>query len=170
MVDKYLNRNSTTGRVTEVTATVIGGTGSEAGKIVGLDGSGRLDTTIMPVGVTADTYSGTASEALTAGDFVYVATTTGQVAKASAASGGNDADGFVLSSSASAASALVYFEGRNTALSGLTVGARYYLSDSVPGGVTTTPVTGAGKRHQFIGKAITATSIAYEADDGITLA
>lgn len=169
MTDAYIRRNPTTGKKEEVIATVTGGTVGEAGDIVALDGTGRLSTTIMPVGVAADSYSGNAAEALTAGDFVYV-NASGEVAKASANSGGYDADGFVLSSFTLGASAVVYLEGRNTARSGLTVGSRYYLSDSTPGGITDTPVTGAGKRHQFIGKAITATTISFEADDSITLA
>lgn len=169
MTDSYIRRNPTSGKKEEVIATVTGGTVTEAGDIVALDGGGRLSSTIMPVGVAADTYSGVAAEALTAGDLVYV-DSSGEVAKASATSGGFDADGFVLSSYSAAATALVYLEGRNTAKSGLTVGSRYYLSDSVPGGVTDTPVTGAGKRHQFIGKAITATTLSFEADDSIVLA
>lgn len=169
MTDTYLKRDSTTGRVAEQTATVTGGTVGQAGKIVGLDSSGRLDPTIMPVGVVADTYSGTAGEALVAGDLVYI-NASGNVVRASAASGGNDAMGFVLTNVNNAASALVYLEGRNTALSSLTVGSRYYLSDSTPGGITDTPVTGSGKRHQYVGKAITTTSLSFEADDGILLA
>lgn len=169
MTDSYIRRNPTSGKKEEVIATVTGGTVTEAGDIVALDGGGRLSATIMPVGVAADTYSGVAAEALTAGDLVYV-DSSGEVAKASATSGGFDADGFVLSSYSASATALVYLEGRNTAKSGLTVGDRYYLSDSVPGGVTNTPVTGAGKRHQFIGKAITATTLSFEADDSIVLA
>lgn len=169
MTDTYLKRDSSTGRVAEQVATVTGGTVSQAGQIVGLDGSGRLDPTIMPVGVVADTYSGTAGEALTAGDLVYI-NSSGNVARASANAGGNDAMGFVLTSVSNAAQALVYLEGRNTSLSGLTVGARYYLSDTTPGGITDTPVTGSGKRHQYVGKAITTTSLSFEADDGILLA
>lgn len=169
MTDAYIARNSASGKQEEIIATVTGGTVTEAGDIVALDGTGRLSATIMPVGVAADTYSGTAAEALTAGDFVYV-NSSGGVAKASAASGGYDADGFVITSVSSGAAALVCLEGRNTALTGLTVGARYYLSGSTAGAVTATPVTGAGKRHQYIGKAITATTISFEADDSIVLA
>lgn len=169
MTDAYIRRNPSTGKKEEVIATVTGGTVGEAGEIVALDGTGRLSATIMPVGVAADTYSGAAAENLTAGDFVYV-NASGEVAKSSAASAGYDADGFVISSYTTGQTALVYLEGRNTALSALTVGSRYYLSDSTPGGITDTPVTGAGKRHQYIGKAITATTISFEADDSITLA
>jgi len=169
MTNAYLQRNASTGRLEEVVPAVTGGTVGEAGQLTALDGTGRLSPTIMPIGIAADTYSGTANEALNAGDFVYIAS-DGGVAKASANSGGFDADGFVVAGYTLGQSALVYLEGRNTALTGLTVGERYYLSASVPGGVTSTPVTGAGKRHQFLGRAVSATSISFEADDSITLA
>lgn len=169
MVDKYIRRDATTGLATETEGTVIGGTVAEAGKITALDADGRFSPTVMPVGVMADTLSAVAFESLSAGDFVYIRP-DGQVAKASAGVSGVPADGFVLSSSASSANALVYFEGRNTALSALTVGSRYYLSDTVAGGVTSTPVSGAGKKHQFLGRAVSATSISFEGDDHIVLA
>ena len=167
MADKYIALVA--GIDTEVEGTVTGGTGTQNGKIVALDATGRLDTTIMPVGIVADTYSGTAAESLSAGAYVYVKS-DGQVANASAASGGNPAIGFVLSSFASAATALVYFEGRNTAVTGLTVGARYYLSDTTAGGSTVTPVTGTGKLHQYLGRAITTSSLSFECDDHIVRA
>lgn len=151
---------------TEVQGTVTGGTAAQNGKIVALDASGRLDASLMPVGVTADTYSGTASEALAAGAFVYVKS-DGQVANASAATGGKPAIGFVLTAVASAGAATVYFEGRNTALTALTVGSRYYLSDTTAGGVTSTPVSGAGKLHQYLGTAVSTTTMNTEIDDYI---
>lgn len=169
MADKYLSRDAATGRTREVEGTVAGGSAGQAGDLVALDGSGRLDATVMPVGIGADTHAGTAGEALTAGDFVAI-DVDGDVIRASAASGGKDAVGFVLDSAVSGSAVTVYMEGRNVDLTGLTPGARYYLSDTTPGGVTNTPVVGAGKRHQFLGTAITATSIAFEADDSITLA
>lgn len=169
MADKYLSRDATTGRLSEVQGTVAGGTSGQSGDLVALDASGRLDPTIMPVGVGGDTLAGTAGEGLTAGDFCAI-NSSGAVVRASAASGGRDAIGFVLTSVASGAEVVLYMEGRNIQLTGLTPGTRYYLSDSTPGGVTATPVTGAGKRHQLLGTAVTSTSIAFEAEDGITLA
>lgn len=164
MAEKFIALNA--GIETEVEGTVTGGTAEQAGKIVATDGSGRIDPSLMPVGVMADTYSGTAAEALNAGAHVYIKS-DGQVANASGAAGGNPAIGFVLNAAASGATALVYFEGRNTALTGLTVGARYYLSDTVPGGATATPVAGAGKLHQYLGRAVSATTLSFEADDHI---
>ena len=164
--NKYLAR--VTGRITEVVAAVVGGTAGQAGQLVALDDTGRLDATIMPVGIAADVYSGVASGALSAGDFVAVSATG--VVRASAASTGVQADGFVLVASTNGASAFVYFEGTNTSLTGLTVGTRYYLSDATPGGLTATPASGAGKFHQYLGKAITTTSLSFEGDDAIVLA
>ena len=168
MADKYIAL--LTGIETEVEGTITGGTAAQDGKIVALDATGRLSQTIMPVGITPDTYTGTASEALSAANpFVYVKS-DGQVANASAASGGNPTIGFVLANHASASQAVVYFEGRVTGLTGLTVGARYYLSDTTAGGLTTTPVSGAGKLHQYLGRAVSTTTLSFEADDHIVRA
>lgn len=164
MADKYIALLG--GVEQEVEGTTAGGTPAQAGDIVALDGSGRLSPTLMPVGVVADTYEGEAAEALTAGAVVYIMP-DGRVSNASATAGGRAAKGFVLTASTQGALALVYFEGRNTALSGLTPGERYYLSDTVPGGITAAPVSGAGKLHQYLGSAITQTSLNFEPDDFI---
>lgn len=49
----------------------------DTGKVVALDASGRIDQTMMPTGVAADTRSITTSEALAAGDLVNVWNDTG---------------------------------------------------------------------------------------------
>lgn len=167
---KYIQRGTGSQSLEEVQALTTSTGAGDASKIVQTDASGRLDQSLMPVGIGADTYNGNANGALTAGDFVYIRS-DGTIARATAAAAGPfQADGFVLVASATGTPAVAYFEGRNTALSGLTVGARYYLSDTTPGGVTSTPVSGAGKIHQYLGKAISSTSIAFEADDAILLA
>lgn len=165
---KYLNRDGTSGQVAEVQPVTTSAGAGDATKVAQLDASGRWDASLMPVGITADTFTSTASGALSAGDAVYV-TSGGLIARASAAAAGNGADGFVLVASLAAAAATIYFEGRNTGVTGLTVGSRYYLSDVTPGGITATPVSGSTKLHQYVGKAITTTSLAWEADDPITL-
>lgn len=167
MVDKYIALVN--GQERQVEGQVTGGAVAQAGKIVALDNTGRLDQSVLPVGLTPDVYVGTAYEALAAGAFVYLRS-DGKVANASAVSGGNQAVGFVLEAAAANAQAMVYFEGRNTVLTGLTPGARTYLSDATPGGVTQTPVAGTGKLHQFLGNAVEATSLAFEGDDSIILA
>lgn len=152
----------------QVTATITGGTAGQDGAIVCLDAGGRLDASVLPVGIGADVVATTAGEALAAGDFVYI-TSSGTAMKAGAGVAGREAVGFVLASAANSAAVTVYLEGRNTALSGLTAGTRYYLSETA-GGVTPTPVAGAGKKHQFVGVALSATSINTEMDDYYILA
>lgn len=145
----------------EVAAAVTGGTAGEAGQIVSLDATGRLDSSILPVGLAVDVHVATASEALAAGAVVYLKS-DGTVANASAAAGGKAAIGHVLTAVANGASASVYFEGRNTALSGLTVGASYFLS-ATAGGVSATPIgAGAGNISQRIGVAVSATTLSTE--------
>lgn len=169
MADKYIKRDSSTGRQAEVEGLIASAGAGDAGKIPATDSSGRLDSSFMPVGVVADTFTSTASGALSAGDAAYV-TSGGLIARASAAVSGNQADGFVLVASAGSAPATIYFEGRNTAVTGLTVGSRYYLDATTPGAITATPVTGTGKLHQYVGKAIATTSLTWEPDDATLLA
>lgn len=167
---KYLNRDSTTGQIAEVQPITTSAGSADASKLAQTDASGRWDQSLMPVGVVPDTQTANASGALSAGDLAYVVVTTGLIARATAAAAGNPAVGFVLAASLTGAPATIYFSGRNTAVSGLTPGTRYYLSDATPGGVTATPVTGSGKLHQFVGVAATATSLVFDrASDAIVL-
>lgn len=164
--EKFLKENS--GVITETVSTQTGGAGNE-NKILSLDANGLIDTSMLPTGVLADTASIVTSENLTAGDFVNIYNNGGTptARKAIADSTGKLADGFVLASSTSPASALVYFEGRNTQKSGLTIGGVYYLSDTVSGGVTTTAPSGTGQEIQRIGKAYSATAMTTEMLSGM---
>lgn len=143
----------------------------DAAKLPVLDGSGRLDSTFMPVGIGADTASVVASEALSAGDFVNIWNdlSVPKVRKADATVEGKEAHGFVLDAFASAATAFVYLEGRNTQLTGLTPGARQYLSTTA-GGRTETPPATTGNVVQMLGNAVTATTLNFEPQEPITLA
>lgn len=160
------------GRLTEVAAKDSSAGAGDAGKIVALDSTGKIDATMMPVGVGGDTGSIIASENLTAGDFINVFndSDTTKVRKAVADVAGKEADGFVLASVSSGNSATVYFEGSNTQLSSLTIGARYYLSASVGGAIVATAPSGAGNVVQYIGKATSTTSLSFEPTEGIVLA
>ncbi len=149
-------------------ATTSAGAG-DAGKVVTLDGSGRLDSTVLPVGIGADTAAIVASEALSAGDFVNVHNSTGaRVRKADASTTGKKAMGFVLTAVASGATATVYFEGTNTAVTGQTPG-EVYLDPLNPGKATTTLPTTAGQVQQILGFATSATSINFEPERPILL-
>jgi hypothetical protein len=166
---KYLSLNN--GRMQEMQATVSSTGAPDDGKIVALDSTGKLDNSVMPVGIGADTKTVSASEALAAGDFVNIWNDAGtaKVRKADATTSGKEADGFVLAAVTQGNNAVVYFEGTNTQLSGLTPGSRYYLN-TVAGGVTDTPPSGSGNVVQYLGKAISATEISFEKEDGVILA
>ena len=169
MANKYIKLSS--GNLTEEEALVTSGGAGDGGKIPALDGAGRLDNSVMPVGIGADTKSIQASENLAAGDFVNVWNDTGttKVRKADAATN-KPVDGFVTAAVTSGNSATVYFEGTNNQLSSLTGGSVYYLSGSTPGGAVATPPSTSGYLVQKVGKAISATEINFEASDPVALA
>lgn len=170
MAKKYIERNAVTGLQSEVEALVESTGPADAGKIPGLDTDGRFNLSTMPVGIGPDTATLVASEDLSAGDIVSIWDDGGiaKVRKADA-SNGYRADGFVKSNVTSSQNALVYFEGPNTGKSGLTAGARYYLS-ATPGGITDTPVTASGSIHQYVGSAYGVSSFNFEPGDEIVLA
>lgn len=153
------------GELSEVSGQATSAGGADAGKIVQLDGAGKLDQTLMPVGLGPDTKIVTATEALAAGDMVNIH--AGGVRKADA-SNGREAHGFVLSAVANAASATVYFEGTITGLTGLTVGAPMFLGTG--GAATATAPSTATYISQRVGVATSATEISFEPQRKVTLA
>jgi len=169
MADKYIKNNS--GQLAEVEATTTSAGAGSAGKIIALDSSGRIDNSMMPSGIGADTEVIAASENLSAGDLVNIWNDSGtrKVRKADA-SNGRRAHGFVLDAVTSPADATVYLSGDITGLTSLTPGVSYYLSGSSAGAVTSTAPTTSGHISQEIGIAVSATSIAFEQQQPITLA
>lgn len=166
--DKYI-KNST-GTLTEQAAVQTSAGAGNAGNIPALDSTGRLDNSMMPVGIGADTAVITASEALAAGDFVNVWNSTGaKVRKADASTSGKEAHGYVLAAVSNAAAATVYFEGSNTQVTGATPGV-VYLSATTPGGFTSTAPSATGQTVQRIGFATSATVINMQSNVPIVLA
>lgn len=169
MAQKFLTNNA--GSLAEVEATVTSAGGADAGKVVALDPSGKLDNSVMPNGIGADTKSIVTSENLAAGDLVNVYDNGGTpTARKADASNGREAVGYVLSAVTAPAAATVYFEATITGLTGLTIGASYYVSGATAGLATATAPTTAGHIVQRIGKAISATEISFEPAQPITLA
>lgn len=168
MADKYLYNNA--GNITEKAAITTSSGASDAGKILALDGSGRLDLSFMPVGVGAETLSVPTSENLSAGDFVNIWSNAGNanVRKADASALGKEAHGFVLNSFVHPATAIVYFEGTNTSVTGLTPG-RQFLSTTA-GLASNTAPTAAGHVVQKIGVATSSTALNFEPNEIIVLA
>lgn len=169
MADKYIYNNN--GVKTEKEALVISTGAGDAGKIVALSSDGKLDDTVMPVGLGLDTLNIVASEALNAGDLVNVFDDAGtpKIRKADAATN-KEAHGFVKASVSAGASGTVYFDGTISGLTGLTAGTRYYLSSTTAGATTATPPTTSGFIVQYVGFAISSTELSFEPDDKIVLA
>jgi hypothetical protein len=163
---KFLNLENGKKKLDSAIASSAGA--GDASKVLMTDGTGRIDSSFLPVGIGADTQDIISFEDLVAGDFVNIFDDGGtpKVRKADA-SNGRDANGFVLSGVTAPALATVYFEGTNTQLSAMTPGARQYLDTA--GGVTETPNTTSGQLHQYLGKASSATELNVELDDCVLI-
>lgn len=154
---------------TIVNSTITSAGAGSSGKVIALDASGRIDNSAMPVGIGADTAIVTASEALAAGDLVNIWNSTGaKVRKADATTAGKEAHGFVLSAVAGAGAATVYFEGTNTAVTGLTPGPLFLATTA--GGASSTAPSAAGNIVQRVGFAISATALNFQSQPPVTLA
>lgn len=166
--DKFLYNNA--GTITEKVSNQASAGAGDAGKIVALDSTGRIDNTMMPVGIGADTAVITASEALAAGDLVNIWNSTGAKArKADASVAGKEAHGFVLAAVSSAAAATVYFEGTDTQVTGQTPGP-VFLSATTPGLATATAPSGSGQVVQRVGFATGTTAINFQSQPPVVLA
>lgn len=153
-------------KISEVVASVTSAGAGDAGKLVAFGNDGKLDISVFPAGVGADTATLTASEALTAGAFINVWNNAGTPSVRNAdgsagANGGKPADGFVLVGAAASSQVLVYFAGINTSVTGQVAGP-VYLSATTAGGTANTGATAAGQTFQQVGTALSATSIQFE--------
>lgn len=166
---KYLEQNG--GQIREV-QPITNSTGvSDGNKIIQTDTTGRIDQSVLPVGVGALVKNIIASENLSAGDFVNIFDNTGtaNVRKADASSTGKEAHGYVLDAVTSGSLAAVYFEEFNNQLSAKTPGSQQFLSAVTPGATTETAPTGSGQVVQRLGVAITATEMTVEMAQPIVL-
>lgn len=165
---KYINIDG--GVLKQLTAIATSSGSSDADKIVRTDSTGFLNSTLFPPGIGQPSITVVAGEALSAGNLVYIGS-DGKAYK-SDASGANQskiAVGFVTASYAANANATVYTEGLISGLSGLTPGAKYFIS-ATPGDITSTAPTTSGYAWQPIGTAINATTLSFRPDVAVTLA
>jgi hypothetical protein len=169
MADKYQTLLS--GRETMIEATVASLGAANAGEIVALDGTGRLDASVLPVGVGPDVATIVVNESagLSAGDYVNIFNNGGTPnVRLADASNDRAAHGFVKATYADGANATVYFEGPNDALTGLTPGARQYLG-AAGNATATAPVLPGSVIHQFLGIAVSTSAINTDIEDPILL-
>lgn len=165
---KYITNAN--GTLTELATGSVGGA-TDANKIPNLDANGKLTEAMMPTGVGRDVNTIATSESLSAGDFVNVwddaGTTKVRKADCTGANASKKAHGFVLSSFTHPATAEVYFEGTNTAVTGLS-GGDVFLS-ATAGQATNTAPTTSTYTVQRIGVAVSATAINFEKGEAIVL-
>jgi len=152
------------GKVKQIFATAVSAGAANADNIVALDSTGKLDMSVMPAGIGANTQVIDASEALSAGSFVQIYANAGAAGvRLADASSGREANGYVLAAVANAAAATVYpLDGVNSALTGLTPGGTYWLGNA--GAVAAAPldstdVSNVNKVNQILGKAKSATEL-----------
>ena len=145
----------------------------DAGKIAALGPDGRWDMSMMPVGLGANTTQAKASEAIDAGKFINYWNNAGVFSMRLADnSNGRQADGYVTSAVASGAVGTGYpLDSTNANLTGLTIGARYWLGTA--GGVIAVPLDEADAAHvnkvsQLLGVAKSATEL-VTTDDGYVI-
>jgi len=160
MADKYLKNNGASYKEVGFLVTSTGA--SDAGKGVGLNAQGRLDESLMPVGLGADTKQIVAGEALGAGNYVnvYSDSTVFKVRKADGTIEGKFVDGFVLAAFAADDLATVYFEGTNNQLTGQVAGDVFLATTAGAG--TSTPPSASGNVVQRVGVAISPTEVNFE--------
>lgn len=148
---------SSTGTQSEYAGKSTSAGAGDSGEFAILDGTGKLDVSLMPTGFGADVNTLVAGEALAAGDFVYVLA-GGGVMKADATTFAKRAMGYVLASVLNGGNATVYFDDSNSSLSGLTPGGMYYLS-ATSGLATLTAPTTSTQYVQELGIATSATAL-----------
>lgn len=157
------------GVLTEIFGAQTSAGAASAGDLVSLDDTGRIDGSMMPVGIGADTAAIAASEALAAGDFVNIWNSGGaKVRKADATVAGKEAHGFVLAAVANGANATVYFEGTNTQVTGQTPGNAYLQTTAGKSGPTAP--SAAGNAVQCVGFATGPTAVNFNAGMPVVLA
>lgn len=170
MAEKYVK--ITSGQLTEQEGLEISAGAGDAGKIPALDSGGKLDSTLMPTGIGAETLSIEASETLVAGDFINIwdDSSVAKVRKADATTSGKPAHGFVLVGVTAAQQAAVYTTGHNDQLSAMIGGTPMFLSEATPGAATSTPPSTAGNLVQYIGVAASTSLLPFEPTHGVVLA
>jgi hypothetical protein len=156
--------------LTIVNAKVVSAGAGDSGKLPALDGTGRLDNSVMPVGIGADVVTLTASEALSAGNFINIYNNGGtpSMRKADATTAGKHAQGFVLAAVSSGATGTAYLSGQNTAVTGQVAGDVFLATTA--GAATATAPSASGNVVQNLGVAVSATSIEFKPQRPITLA
>lgn len=160
-MSKYIQ--DTAGKLVEVQPITTSAGAGDASKIAQTDSTGRFDVSLMPVGIGAEVSVVPSFENLTAGNFVNLFNNAGAVnsRKADATTNAKNAHGFTLAGVTSPASSTIYgISTKNTALTGLTLGADYWLATTA-GTIVTTAPSATGNYVQEVGTSESATALVF---------
>lgn len=166
---KYLTNEN--GRMVEKMGVEASAGAGSAGGLPQLDSAGKLDSSVMPTGLGDDSQTVDASENISAPAFVNIWNDGGtpKVRAADATTEGKEVVGYITTAATTGAGVKVFFEGVSSGHSSLTIGERQYLATTA-GQISATAPSGTGVVVQCLGEAISATEIAFEKSDPITLA
>jgi hypothetical protein len=169
--NKFLYNNA--GQLTEQRGLQVTAGASSAGSIVALNASGLIDSTMLTSVSALPTVSAVASSAITAGMLVNIYGNAGvlNLRPADCTVVGSEANAFATANIASSATGSVNVgEGvvTGSALSGLTVGSKYFLGTA--GAISLTAPATAGNVLQQVGVALSATSLDFQINNTVIIA
>ena len=162
---KVLQDNSSGRGFTRITAVETNP--GNANQIIATTTGGYIDSSFF---AESGQVTLVASEAIAAGNQVNINSSDGTVRKANAASG-LAAVGFAPSVILQAASGVIYLQDGavNNQLLALTPGLDYFLSDSSPGAITSVIPTTVGHLKQYVGTALSTTTLKQSWDGPLVL-
>lgn len=140
---------------------------ADANKGIMTDSTGRIASSLMPVGIGADTSSIVASEAIAAGRYVNIWDNSGTPNIRLADNSNNrPANGFVLTAVSNGANGTVYHTGRNTGDTAA-AGMRYLGTAGQSIAAASLPTT-AGSIQQILGYS-SGSGVTFEFDEPIVM-
>lgn len=142
----------------------------DSGKLPALDGAGKLDNSFMPTGIGADTASITASEALSAGDLVNIWDSAGTFKVRKAdATSAGKEAHGFVLASVLSAGTATIYFEGSNTSVSGLTGGKQYLS-TTPGQATVTAPSASGNVVQIVGFATSATALNFQSGTPITKA
>lgn len=159
-MDKIL-RKGLNGEIEQFNPIEISTGSGDAGKIFKLRSDGKIDESLLPPGITPDLDTFIAFENIAAGDFVNIFSDAGvaKIRKADASTISKKAYGYVLIAVTTGNIGFVYYDDKNNQLSLLAGGTEYFLSATVPGGITSIEPSTTGFISQKVGIASSVNSM-----------
>lgn len=172
---KFIVLDITTGKLKQFAGTDQSTGATNAGDIVALDSTGKLDPSLLPSSGGEAAHAIVCSEALAVGDWINIYNNGGTraVRRALATDATKPAHGFVKTAYTAGQTANVYVDGTNSnvATTGFVasdIGQKAFLSSTTSGGATKTCPQVSGNLVQVIGHVVDVTggAVSIELDFG----